>query len=78
MKITIDTKEDSPEDIRKVISLLSNLIENSNSIQQDDNIAQQEEQKNSNDAFANLFNDPVPQKEEKEEQDNEQIEIVPY
>ena len=28
MKITIDTKEDTHEDIRKVISLLSNLIGN--------------------------------------------------
>ena len=30
MKITIDTKEDNHEDIRKVISLLSNLIGSSN------------------------------------------------
>ena len=26
MKLTIDTKEDSPEDLRKVITLLQNLI----------------------------------------------------
>ena len=29
MKITIDTKEDSPADIRKVIALLSKMIEDS-------------------------------------------------
>jgi len=29
MKITIDTKEDSPTDIRKVIALLSKMIEDS-------------------------------------------------
>jgi len=28
MKISIDTKEDSPEDIRKVISMLSSLVSN--------------------------------------------------
>ncbi|MBI1970955.1 hypothetical protein HYS47_04360 [Candidatus Woesearchaeota archaeon] len=28
MKISIDTKEDSPEDIRKVISMLSSLMSN--------------------------------------------------
>ncbi|MBD3355486.1 hypothetical protein GF361_05935 [Candidatus Woesearchaeota archaeon] len=31
MKITIDTKEDSSEDIRKIISLLSTLVERSSS-----------------------------------------------
>ncbi|MBR9691364.1 hypothetical protein GOV06_01125 [Candidatus Woesearchaeota archaeon] len=29
MKITIDTKEDSPTDIRKVIALLSKMVEDS-------------------------------------------------
>jgi len=28
MKITIDTKEDSPEEIKKVVAMLSHLIEN--------------------------------------------------
>ena len=31
MKITIDTKEDSPEDIRKAVAFLSSLADSSNS-----------------------------------------------
>ena len=31
MKITIDTKEDSPEEIKKVVAMLSHLIENQSS-----------------------------------------------
>ena len=63
MKITIDTKEDSPSDIRKVISLLSRMIENNqNSNIFEDSGSDAFSEKN---AFANMFaNDSKKDKSE--------------
>lgn len=64
MKITIDTKEDSPEEIKKVISFLSGIV-GEKEIMSNRNIF--DDSKPSSDsgsnAFLNMFgsNDPAPQ-----------------
>ena len=62
MKITIDTKEDSPADIRKVIALLSKMIEGSvghhSNIFEDSSPSlggDNEEPVGGTNAFANMF-----------------------
>ena len=61
MKITIDTKEDSPADIRKVIALLSKMIEGGeehhSNIFEDSSPSVREESGGSAgmNAFANMF-----------------------
>ena len=61
MKITIDTKEDSHEDIRKVISLLSKMIEGEES---HSNIFESSSSDSSSEgspsAFANMFGSAEP------------------
>ncbi len=81
MKITIDTKEDSAADIRKVIALLSKMIEDSghhSNIFEDDSIPGLETPKTSDsesaggNAFANMFSDnPILAEEKKEDKEKE-------
>ncbi|MBW2966785.1 hypothetical protein KY342_06810 [Candidatus Woesearchaeota archaeon] len=88
MKITIDTKEDSATDIRKVIALLSKLIEDSSehhsNIFEDSNpgLEPNNSEPNSGNAFANMFGDnPIIAEEKKEdngEEKKDMPEIVEY
>jgi hypothetical protein len=80
MKITIDTKEDSSADIRKVIALLSKMIEDpghhSNIFEDSSPGLGASETPGSEsaagNAFANMFGDnSVPIEENKEEQKEE-------
>ena len=63
MKITIDTKEDSPADIRKVIALLSKMIEDSpthnSNIFEDPSptLGSSSEESSPTNAFASMFGD---------------------
>tara|TARA_Y100000310_G_C20703185_1_gene831987 strand:- start:3441 stop:3788 length:348 start_codon:yes stop_codon:yes gene_type:complete len=71
MKITIDTKEDSKDEIKKIIQMLSNFLEvenkdvyvNKSNIFSDDNAAEsntdKEEIEKVETAFGSIFNDPV-------------------
>ena len=79
MKITIDTKEDSPTDIRKVIALLSKLIEDSSehhsNIFEDSSPGLRSESSGSGgNAFANMFGDNLSSTQEKKEEDKEKEE----
>lgn len=85
MKITIDTKEDSHEDIRKVIRLLSHMIGESSSVLSDN---PSEPTPAATGAFSNLFSDdtPGPETEEtsapesqpEEEKQDDSPEVTPY
>lgn len=86
MKIEIDTKHDSPEEIRKVIKMLQHLVgENSYTNTPnifDDSPPTPTEPTN---AFVNMFGTASESKEPKEEpmdepkEENEEIpEVVPY
>lgn len=60
MKITIDTREDSPEDMRKVIALLSTLIEgrekqHSNIFEDSASPSLESSEPSIGNAFANMF-----------------------
>jgi hypothetical protein len=94
MKITIDTKEDSATDIRKVIALLSKMIEDSghhSNIFEDDSSpglgttsetssseASSSESAGGN-AFANMFGDnPTLAEEKKEEEKKDMPEVIEY
>ena len=83
MKITIDTKEDSATDIRKVIALLSKLIEDSSehhsNIFEDSSpgLGSSNPEPGSGNAFANMFGDNPPVAEEKEENNEEEKEDMP-
>ena len=83
MKITIDTKEDSSTDIRKVIALLIKLIEDSehhSNIFEDSNpglgTGSSDSESDSGNAFANMFGDNPTLAEEKKE-DKEEKEEMP-
>lgn len=94
MKITIDTKEDSAADIRKVIALLSKMIEDSSehhsNIFEDDSpgLGSSESESGSSNAFANMFGSsdsdsptlPTPSSDEEtdEETEEETPEIMEY
>ena len=56
MKITIDTKEDSPEEIRKAIQLLSNLIGEKHE-DKAGNIFEGDAPKAEGSVFGNIFDD---------------------
>jgi len=84
MKITIDTKEDSPADIRKVIALLSKMIEGH--VENHSNIfgEQSAGSEPSGNAFANMFGEdntsvfPLSSAEEKKGKSlNQQGEDIP-
>jgi len=80
MKITIDTKEDSKEEIRKLIQMLSSVINNESrdvyvnkgNIFADDN--KQEETEKVESAFGNMFNNDNTKEssEENKEEDSEE------
>ncbi|MEE9525152.1 MAG: hypothetical protein V3V78_00915 [Candidatus Woesearchaeota archaeon] len=60
MKITIDTKDDSHEDIRKVIALLSKMIDespmsSSNIFGESNSSSDEESEPATTNAFANMF-----------------------
>jgi len=93
MKITIDTKEDSHEEIKKVIKMLSSLVgdapvyTNTSSNIFDDNTPSDSSQDSSTEAagsaLASLFgntNTPTqePQEEPKESEDDEPKTIIEY
>ena len=89
MKITIDTKEDSAADIRKVIALLSKMIEDSghsSNIFEDDSspglgISETSSSESvGGNAFANMFGDnPTLAEEKKEEEEKEDTpDIIEY
>lgn len=93
MKITIDTKDDSPADIRKVISLLSKLIEGNESHSNifedpspDLNTGSSSSEANASNAFANMFGNDNSNSLESEKQEEpeeleekeEPAEIMPY
>ncbi|MEM4336573.1 MAG: hypothetical protein QXG86_01045 [Candidatus Woesearchaeota archaeon] len=72
MIITINTKEDSREDIKKVIQMLMRLIEEQPSTQSAPLIT---------DGILNMFDNSLQNsqdKEEKEEHNNDRIEIYDY
>ncbi len=87
MKITIDTKEDSHEEIRKIIRMLSSLVgeksfSNQPNIFEDDNEPTEEATEEPTktqptNAFANMFGpDPITPSEETEEStENEEIKV---
>jgi len=69
MKITIDTKEDSHDELRKVIRMLSSLVgkevmSNEGDIFKDDK--DDNNQPETSDAF-NMFNNPQPENQTEEE-----------
>lgn len=77
IKITIDTKEDSASDIRKVIALLSKMIEGNhaqNIFEDTGPILTTETPTN---AFANMFGGEMPKPETKQEK-KETISIIEY
>jgi len=90
MKIEIDTKHDSPGEIRKVIKMLQHLvrepsyINNPNIFEESDPSADSSSaQPTSANAFVNMFGDSREPKEEpmdepKEQQEDEIPEVIPY
>ena len=84
MKITIDTKEDSAADIRKVIALLSRMIEDSghsSNIFEDDSspsLGSSSSESAGGNAFANMFGDNPTLAEEKKEEKEDIPEIIEY
>ena len=79
MKITIDTKEDSPEDIKKAIQLLQHLIGEKN------NDVFSVNSNESSNAFQSIFSeqkaDETPQTAEQVSElanKKEKIQIIPY
>ncbi len=81
MKITIDTKEDSHEEIRKVIKMLSSLIGEREIFSNQPNIFEDNSEPSS--AFASMFGSAsTPSEESKEEVkvgESEEIpEVVEY
>jgi len=78
MKITIDTKEDSKEEIRKLIQMLSSLLGEEVKINQEasKDLFSSEE---GNKAFFNMFSDTEPkaESEKKEAKDEEEREEIP-
>tara|TARA_Y100000310_G_scaffold345618_1_gene467365 strand:+ start:3670 stop:3999 length:330 start_codon:yes stop_codon:yes gene_type:complete len=85
MKITIDTKEDSKEEIRKIVQMLSGIVNignkdvyvNKGNMFSDDNDAannveeDKEEVEKVESAFNNIFNSPSSNTEEKKESTEE-------
>ena len=86
MKITIDTKEDSKDEIKKIIQMLSNLLEvenkdvyvNKSNIFSDDNaaaessVADKEEIEKVETAFGSIFNDPETNNDVEKEESSEE------
>jgi hypothetical protein len=69
MKITIDTKEDSYDDIKKVIKMLSSLVEGKEVFSNQRNIFDDKGILEQGNAFTNIFGN-VEEKRENTEKDN--------
>ena len=87
MKITIDTKEDSHEDIRKVIRMLNHLVgndhyTNSSGIFDSSSDSAAEAVSDSANAFSNMFNSESTQtteeKPKEKESHDDAPQVVPY
>lgn len=76
MKITIDTKEDSHEEIKKVISLLTHLI-GQTPVTNSRNIFDDTKPTEDTGNVFNIFDNPKPA-EETEEEENESPKIEMY
>jgi hypothetical protein len=82
MKITIDTKEDSAEEIRKAIHLLSALVQGrakSSNIFEDESPGLKSEP--AQNAFANMFGSDTPLQEpspDKQEEKKDAPEVMMY
>lgn len=77
MKITIDTKEDSHEEIKKIIKMLSSLVEEETFTNQG-NIFEDKSSEVGNQNMFGLFdnkNQNTPAEESKEEKDKEDLDI---
>lgn len=78
MKITIDTKEDSKEEIAKIITMLQSLVGNKEVFSNKD-IFSDNKEKLENDsetepnAFVNMFSDDTPAVTETEEKKTEEV-----
>ena len=82
MQITIDTKKDSPEDIKKAIHLLSVLVQgktHSTNIFEDSSPVIEPESGPGN-AFANIFGSdkPVVELEKQAEKEEEKPQLMEY
>jgi hypothetical protein len=81
MRITIDTKEDSPEDIRKAIQLLSHLVEGKTESKSDKtrNIFE-DTQKTEGSVFGAIFDSGEKKEPEAkpDDTDEEVLRIIPY
>jgi len=85
MKITIDTKEDSHEEIKKVIRMLSSLVGDHEIISNQGNLFENKETSETpqSDAFSNMFGDSSILKEdeegtEKNEKKKDVFEVIEY
>jgi hypothetical protein len=84
MKITIDTKEDSAEEIKKAIQLLSALIQgrtkHSNIFEDDTPVLGPTQEEPSGNAFANMFGGTPPSTPEPENQEEKEdtLKIIEY
>ena len=90
MKITIDTKEDSHSEIKKVINLLTHLLGEGNSEVLGSDSFSSEPTAESNAAFTNMFGNSEPASDESSEpttessddetpsDDGDIPEIIPY
>ena len=90
MKITIDTRHDPPEDIRKAIELLAHLsgerprtnFETKKWKSKTPNIFEEKGSQETPSAFANLFGSPESKldltKSEEMEEPDERVEVIPY
>ena len=82
MQITIDTKKDSPEDIKKAIHLLSVLVQgkiHSTNIFEDSSPTTEPEPQSGN-AFANIFGSdkPIVELEKEPEKEEEKPQLMEY
>ncbi len=87
MKITIDTKEDTHEEIRKVIRMLQQLVGESSYTNRnlfgETQHSLQESQESTN-VFASLFGNQIDESQNKETEDKEEDksedipEVIPY
>jgi len=77
MKLTIDTKEDSPDEIRKAIRMLSSCIGDSAERpgHHKDVFSDDSKESGSGGAFLNMFGDSAPP-EKKEEKDDMEVRKV--
>jgi hypothetical protein len=78
MKITIDTKEDSSEDIRKVIAMLNSFVGELSEVKPMDLFGSAEEPSTESGESSSLFNLFENKEEGDKEEDPEKIKIIEY